>query len=133
LSASALEKRIRKGLLEINGIVDVYFRTELLDKKTPDRPYLTRYRNSYSSSRGEDFKLRYVENAMVTRDSLGSEHGSPYHYDTHVPIVFWGPKFRANRITTPTHTVDIAPTIARFLSVPIPKSVDGTILRDVVN
>lgn len=45
---------------------------------------------------------------------LGNDavHGSPYRYDTNVPIVFWRGGLGAKRLTDPVPTVVIAPVLA---------------------
>ena len=55
-----LERRVGEALRHIDGIADVYFRRELSEAQTPDRPYLAQFRRSYYPPRGEDFQIRYV-------------------------------------------------------------------------
>jgi arylsulfatase A-like enzyme len=56
----------------------------------------------------------------------GTSHGTPYDYDTHVPLIFSQKHFKLNSIDSPSETVDIAATIARLLKVEIPSACDGT-------
>lgn len=53
-------------------------------------------------------------------------HGSPYDYDRRVPLIFWGP-WKAGPRPEPVRTVDLAPTLARELSLK-PGPVDGKAL-----
>ncbi|MCM2249045.1 MAG: hypothetical protein NDI58_00470, partial [Geothrix sp.] len=53
-------------------------------------------------------------------------HGSPYDYDRRVPLIFWGP-WKAGLRPEPVRTVDLAPTLARELSLK-PGPVDGKAL-----
>ena len=55
----------------------------------------------------------------------GTSHGSPYDYDTHVPLIFSQKHFKFNSINSPVATVDIAATIAKILKVDIPSFCDG--------
>jgi arylsulfatase A-like enzyme len=52
-------------------------------------------------------------------------HGSPHDYDRHVPLVFWGGTWKAGRRETPVSTVDLAPTLAGALALPVPEPIDG--------
>ena len=60
-------------------------------------------------------------------------HGSPYDYDTHVPVIFYGPWFVSGRYPEFARTVDIAPTLAfvagvnpaRGLTVPCSSRLSG--------
>jgi predicted AlkP superfamily pyrophosphatase or phosphodiesterase len=56
-------------------------------------------------------------------------HGSPYDYDTHVPLIFAGPWFARGRYTEFVRTVDLAPTLADIAGVAPGEKIDGVILR----
>jgi hypothetical protein len=131
IDGRALERRVKEGLLRIEGIEDVYFRGEL-EAKAPERPYLGQYRRSYHAARVGDFQVRFRERCLMHSDEGGTDHGTPYSYDTHIPIVFWGMKLKPGKIARPAYTVDIAPTLARMIGVRAPKSVDGRPLREVI-
>ena len=56
-------------------------------------------------------------------------HGTPYSYDTNVPLMIHGPKWvRAGRYTQYAETVDIAPTLAQVLNVRVPSASEGKVL-----
>ncbi len=59
------------------------------------------------------------------RGPLGTSHGSPYDYDTHVPMIFSRKGFRAKQKSKPFATIDIAPTIAKYLNMDVPEYCDG--------
>ena len=50
----------------------------------------------------------------------GSTHGSPWEYDTHVPLIFWGGGIKPSELRTPTTPYDLAPTLAAWLGVTLP-------------
>ena len=51
---------------------------------------------------------------------LASTHGSPWQYDTYVPIVFAGMNIKPGRVSRKVLTVDIAPTLSNFLMIKPP-------------
>jgi predicted AlkP superfamily pyrophosphatase or phosphodiesterase len=51
---------------------------------------------------------------------VASTHGSPWSYDTFVPIFFLGPDVPAQNVYRRVHTVDIAPTLAAYLRIKPP-------------
>lgn len=57
------------------------------------------------------------------------QHGGPHDYDTHVPVVFYGPSFRPGRYPDPVRVVDMAPTIAAAIGVTPSGALDGHVLR----
>jgi len=56
-------------------------------------------------------------------------HGSPYDYDTHVPVIFAGPWFVPGRYGEFVRTVDLAPTLAAVAGVKPSEKLDGVVLR----
>jgi predicted AlkP superfamily pyrophosphatase or phosphodiesterase len=57
-------------------------------------------------------------------------HGSPYGYDTHVPLMFLGPAFKPGRYAEAATPADIAPTLARILGLQAPSNSVGRVLRE---
>jgi predicted AlkP superfamily pyrophosphatase or phosphodiesterase len=57
-------------------------------------------------------------------------HGSPWSYDTHVPIIFMGPGIEAKRIHRRVHPVDVSSTKAAILKITPPGSAQGTPLEE---
>lgn len=53
---------------------------------------------------------------LFSKDSvpLAARHGSPWRYDTFVPIIFAGADIPAQRISRLTHPVHIAPTLSNY-------------------
>lgn len=62
-------------------------------------------------------------------DLLLASHGSPYDYDSNVPLIFYGPGISASRRTEFVRTVDIAPTLATMLRVKPLEKLDGVVLN----
>jgi predicted AlkP superfamily pyrophosphatase or phosphodiesterase len=53
-------------------------------------------------------------------------HGSPWDYDRRVPILFWRPGFRGTTVAAAADTVDIMPTLAALIELPLAAgAVDG--------
>lgn len=63
---------------------------------------------------------------------VSSTHGSPWNYDTHVPVVFNGPGIEAQVVDRRVHTVDVAATIAAILGIRAPSGSVGEPLQEVL-
>jgi predicted AlkP superfamily pyrophosphatase or phosphodiesterase len=61
-------------------------------------------------------------------DGLGSSHGTPWEYDTHVPMIVWGGGIASRTISTPSTPYDLAPTLASMLGVDLPDAT-GALLQ----
>ena len=61
-----------------------------------------------------------------------AEHGHPYDADARVPVIFYGPWFRAARFSEPAFVVDMAPTLAKIIGVPPLERLDGRALNQAI-
>ena len=64
-------------------------------------------------------------------DHKGTTHSTPYSYDTHVPVIFYGPGVIAGEYPQYIAPNDIAPTLAAILGVKAPNGSSGTVLKSV--
>jgi len=65
--------------------------------------------------------------------SVSGSHGSPWAYDTHVPIIFLGPGVEHGRVARRVETVDVAPTIAAYLDIRHPSGTRGAVLIELAH
>ncbi len=63
---------------------------------------------------------------------VASHHGSPWTYDTHVPIIFSRPGMTAQRVSDRVETVDVAPTISAYLKIKAPSGARGDVLQETL-
>lgn len=59
-------------------------------------------------------------------------HGSPWQYDSYVPLLFVHPDFKAQRIFKAAYTTDIASTLSALLMIKTPSAAVGKNLNEVV-
>lgn len=60
-------------------------------------------------------------------------HGSPWPYDTRIPLLFYGPTYvRPGKYSLSTRQQDVMPTVARVLGLPLPATVTGRALADAL-
>jgi arylsulfatase A-like enzyme len=124
----ALEAEARRLLLADPGIAAVFTRSDLEGSRLPaGTPFLAQVRNTWHRERSADVEVVLKPWWLVdSRSGSAATHGSPYAYDTHVPILFWGPRwFGAGQVDGRVEVTDIAPTLARFLSISPPAASEG--------
>jgi Type I phosphodiesterase / nucleotide pyrophosphatase len=61
-----------------------------------------------------------------------AEHGLPYDDDAHVPVILYGPWFRAARFADRALVADLAPTLAHVIGVPPTERLDGRVLLQAI-
>lgn len=127
LNVKAVGKEIAAELTKTRGIALAVGRAGLddLEKQSLYR----QIKNNYHPSRSGDI---YVAQEpywfLFEKGPIGVMHGSPWNYDTHVPIIFAGPGINSNTINRSVHPVDVAPTIANYIGISPPTSSVGEVL-----
>jgi hypothetical protein len=82
--------------------------------------------------RSADIEL-LPEPYFIFGSAPGTTHASPYSYDNHVPLIFYGAGIRAgvhyNRVTIN----DVASTLAAILQIETPSGASGRILSEIMD
>ena len=64
--------------------------------------------------------------------STGATHGSPYAYDSNVPLMVMGKQIKPGAYGQYAEVVDIAPTLAHLLRVRPPAGAEGRVLTETL-
>jgi predicted AlkP superfamily pyrophosphatase or phosphodiesterase len=92
-----------------------------------------RFENSFHALRSGDVMLSYEAEAVEDYSAgRGISYGSLYNYDTHVPLMLYGPQFGRKRIERPIQAVDLAPTVANLAGIGSPSSATGELLLEAL-
>ncbi|HEY8358319.1 MAG TPA: alkaline phosphatase family protein [Ramlibacter sp.] len=111
-------------LLAEPGIGAAFTRRELAGGSRAGAPFFEAMRRSWHPEVSGD--VQYVLRPNWMAGASVATHGSPHPYDTHVPILLWGPRWvRPGQVDTRVDVTDIAPTLARLLRVPAPAASEG--------
>lgn len=115
------------------GVAQVWTREQMETDELPDSPVAQAARNAWMGSRCGDLVVVQEPNWYLYKrpQAYIGVHGSPYRYDTHVPLAFYGPWFRAGRYGDRVQPADCAPTLAALLGVSMPAA-DGHVLREAL-
>lgn len=119
VSAAAAEKVIKATLLRSPQIGLVFTREELLGREPVVGAYLEAWRLSFNAERSPDVMFS-PRPYVVDRVNTGTNHGTPYDYDAHIPMVWFGAGIKPRIVTERVGTDAIAPTLANLLGVPRP-------------
>jgi hypothetical protein len=62
----------------------------------------------------------------------GTTHYSPYSYDTHVPLAFYGTPFKDGVYRTHSEPIDLAVTLSSLLGITKPAAATGRVLSEAL-
>ena len=62
----------------------------------------------------------------------GTDHATPFSYDTHVPLAFYGLAFQPGIYRTHAEPVDLAVTLASLLGINAPAKATGRVLTEAL-
>lgn len=128
LDKTKVARALADALVNIEGVASAV--PVPLAASQENRPILEKIFNNHHSSRsGEIYIVQEPYWFLFAKGPVVAMHGSPYQYDTHVPIIFAGGNIPAQRFHHRVHPVDVAPTIAALLGIGSPASARGNVLE----
>jgi hypothetical protein len=107
-------------------IFRVYTSTQLEHENLASDPIGKLMQRGFYRERAGD--LFIVQKPYWIASKEGTSHGTPFSYDTHVPVIFFGRGIRAGRYDESIRVADIAPTLAALLGVNAPSGSVGRVL-----
>ena len=128
LDRRAIDQEARRLLLAEPGIVAAFSRAEIEGNALPpDTPFLAAVRNTWHREVSADIQLVVKPYWLFgTTHKTGTTHGSPHEYDTHVPLLLYGPRWiSGGRVDARVEIVDLAPTLARLIGTGAPAASEG--------
>ncbi len=112
------------------GVREYYTKSQLAQGEVSNTPMGRKYLNSYSPQ-GSWFVMG-VPDFYAVGPSKGTDHASPYNYDTHVPLAFYGLPFQPGTYRTNSDPVDLAATLASLLGINAPTHSVGRVLTEAL-
>lgn len=112
------------------GLRGYFTRSQLAEGAVPNTELGHRYLNSYSPAGG--WYVMGVPAPYTIGSTRGTDHSSPYAYDTHVPLAFYGLPFQLGAFRTHAEPVDLATTLASLLGINMPTHAVGRVLTEAL-
>ena len=113
-----------------SGMRDFYTKSQLSAGEAPNTPLGRKYLNSYSPE--GSWYVMGVPDIYTVGPGKGTDHTSPYNYDTHVPLAIYGLPFQAGTYRTSVEPVDLVPTLASLLGINAPTHAIGRVLTEAL-
>src|SRR6267143_1382651 len=131
LDRAEVESAAARILAENPAIAAVYTRTQLENGALPGGRVTTLVQRAWHRQLSGD--LYVVQKPYAMFGSNVATHGSPYAYDTNVPLMLFGPRWiRPGPSANYAEVVDLAPTLAYLLETRVPSASEGRVLAEVL-
>jgi arylsulfatase A-like enzyme len=123
ISVESILDSFEKGARATPGIARID-RFANLARDTASDPVARRWSHQFGTNTNVEMVATLTPGSLWG-SLLVASHGSPYDYDSNVPIIFYGPGISHARRSEFVRTVDIAPTVAQLLGVKPLEKLDG--------
>lgn len=112
------------------GLAGYFTKAQLARGETPATEVGRRYAHSYSPEGG--WYVIGIPTPFQVGTAKGTDHASPFSYDTHVPLAFYGLAFQPGIYRTHAEPVDLAVTLASLLGINAPAQATGRVLTEAL-
>ena len=136
LNLAAVEQAVADEMSKFEGVALAISSTALRQGRVADTPITRSVLRNYSPKRSGDIFVVFEPHWFINDfDGLNvaATHGSPWRYDTYVPIIFAGAGVQPKKVHRKVYTVDVARTLAAFVGTKPPSGASGEILREVLD
>jgi hypothetical protein len=130
LDPSEVEQVAARALMAVPHVFRVYTRQQLLSGNASD-PVGRRVLNGFFARRSADLEVLLEPFWLFSEN--GTSHGTPFGYDTHIPLIFMGAGIHAGVYARPVALNDVAPTLAAILEIEPPAGSVGRVLPEIMN
>jgi len=137
VSRDTLEQAASHVLMAQSAMNYVFTRTQLEAGNMPDTRIGKLVVRSWDRHAAIDLvtilkPFNYFQ-SKTTKTPVACSHGTPYSYDTNVPLMIQGAAWiKPGRYTAPAEVVDIAPTLSAILNTRPPSAAEGRALTEAI-
>lgn len=134
LDPASVQDAAGRAALKIPGFLTYYTRARLLQGAVDDTALGRAVQLSFFPERSGDLVLvarPYYLWGKYGETNAGSTHGSPYRYDAHVPMIFWGAGIKPGVFPERADPADFAMTFASQLGIDPPACAEGAARKEV--
>jgi predicted AlkP superfamily pyrophosphatase or phosphodiesterase len=130
-TAAEVEQHAAHVVMQTRGIAACFTRTQILSGQVPNTHLAQSVVLGFHPQRNGNLVI-VTEPFYLYGKGPGTSHGTPYSYDTHVPLLLLGPGVRPGWYHQPSSPADIAPTIATLLKISFPSNRIGRVLVEAL-
>jgi len=120
-----------EAAVKLQGIANCFTRSQLLVGPLPPGEYSAQAVRGFYAERSGDLVIIVKPFYLRPTDDTTS-HSTPYSYDAHVPVIFFGAGIVPGSYANPSSPADIAPTLSTLLRIEPPSNTVGRVLTEAI-
>jgi predicted AlkP superfamily pyrophosphatase or phosphodiesterase len=119
-----VQKKVARFIVQFSGVATAY-PFSVFETSDFGNGNLKRIINDFSPQRSGDVIVTLNSGWVEKEDSYVASSNSPYEYDTHVPLIWYGWSMNRATVTRKVNLTDIAATLSWLCKVPLPNACSG--------
>lgn len=125
-----LQNRVANFAIQFSGVSQAVTATALQNGHFTGG-VLERMQNSFFPRNSGDVTINLMPGWIEYTEGRLSDSGSPYNYDTHVPLIWYGSGVGNVDVERQVNLTDVAPTLADILGIAPPAASMGTTIPEI--
>jgi len=131
VAVEEVERVASQAVTKIAGVAECFTRSQILSGRLPQTKIARSVANGFHAQRNGNL-IVVPQPFFFIGEGVTTTHGTPYVYDTHVPVIFYGAGVAAGSYHSASSPADIAPTLSALLKIEIPSNSVGRILSEAI-
>ncbi len=119
-----VQKKAARFLVQFTGVASAY-PYSAFEANDFGNGNLRKIINNFSPQRSGDVIVTLNSGWVEREEGSVTNHNSPYEYDSHVPLIWYGWTVNRSTVTRKVNMADIAPTLSSLCNVPYPNACAG--------
>lgn len=124
LSLDDVQKKVARFIVQFSGVAAAY-PYSAFEANDFGNGNLRRINNNFNPQRTGDVIIALLPGWIEKEGDYVTNHNSPYEYDSHVPLIWYGWTVNRATVARKVNITDIAATLSSLCRVPYPNSCTG--------
>lgn len=125
-----IQARVARFVVQFSGVAAAY-PFSVFESGAFNSGYMKKIGNSFSPVRSGDVVI-VLQPGWIENNSYAANHNSPFDYDSHVPLIWFGWSVNRASVMRSVSMTDIAPTLSAIIGIPSPNASTGSPLTEVI-
>ena len=119
-----VQKKVARFIVQFSGVASAY-PYSVFEASDFGNGNMKRIINDFSPQRSGDVIVTLNSGWVEKEDDYVASSNSPYEYDTHVPLIWYGWSINRANVTRKVNMTDVAATLSSLCRVPLPNACSG--------